>query len=74
MPKKAEIKKTDVLPRCHWNRQHGRKRKAKKQFDTLHDANQYIENKHLETTYRSYKCPVCGKFHIGHRNNNNNYK
>lgn len=60
--------RTNALPRCHWNKQHGRRRKAKRAFDTIFDANQYIEKRNLQSKYKSYQCPVCGKFHIGHRN------
>lgn len=45
---------------------------AKRYVRILHEveANQYIEQRNLQDKYISYKCPVCGKFHIGHRNRN----
>ena len=39
--------RTNALPRCHWNKQHGRRRKAKRAFDSIYEANQYIEKKEL---------------------------
>lgn len=56
------------LPRCHWNLQHGRKVKSKKAFDTNYKAGEYLIKHHLENEYQSYKCDVCGKWHIGHIN------
>lgn len=64
------MSRNNILPRCHWNKQHGRRRRAKIPFDTKAEANQYIEQRNLQIKYRSYKCPVCGKYHIGHRNKN----
>lgn len=61
------MRSTKELPRCHWNKQHGRKRKAKRAFNTIEDANKYIEEKNIGLKYRSYKCPICNKYHIGHR-------
>lgn len=56
------------LPREHWNKERGRKRKAKRGFDTIRDAFAYLERHGLQDTYKAYKCNVCGKYHIGHRN------
>ena len=56
------------LPREHWNAERGRKRKAKHGFDGIRDAFAYLERHGLQDTYKAYKCGVCGKYHIGHRN------
>lgn len=55
------------LPREHWNKERGRRRKAKHGFDTIRDAFAYLQKNGLQDTYRAYKCSVCGKYHIGHR-------
>ena len=54
-----------VLPRSHWNKKHGRVRKAKKSFDTEREALSFIK-KHRLKGYHVYQCPVCNKYHIGH--------
>lgn len=58
------------LPREHWNRQHGRTRKAKQPFDSVQQAQQYLREHGITESYRAYKCSVCGKYHIGHRHYN----
>lgn len=60
--------KYNFLPRCHWNKQKGRKRKAKRSYQTKEEVDKYIKEKRLIDKYSSYKCPVCGKYHIGHKN------
>lgn len=59
----SEIKQ---LPRCHWNKQHGKKRRAKRAFETEQEAIEYMEYRHLENRYTAYQCPICNKWHIGH--------
>lgn len=49
-------------PHCHWTKQ----KKAKKAFETLASANKYINDLHLDG-YTAYVCPVCCKWHIGHK-------
>lgn len=49
-------------PHCHWSKT----KKAKKSFETLFSANKYINDLHL-TGYTAYVCPVCCKWHIGHK-------
>ena len=56
------------LPREHWNAERGRRRKAKRGFDSIRDAFAYLDRHGLQDTYKAYKCNVCGKYHIGHRN------
>lgn len=58
------------LPRCHWNKQHGRHIRAKRQFNSLQDAVDYINNRNLQNRYDAYKCKVCKKWHIGHKPEN----
>lgn len=60
-----------LIPRCHWNKQHGRRRKAKRAFESAYKAGGHIMKHHLEDKYQSYKCDVCGKWHIGHKNDKN---
>ena len=37
---------------------------AKIQFESMMEARQYIEERHLDN-YNAYQCRVCGKNHIG---------
>lgn len=54
------------MPRCHWNLQHGKRVKAKKSFESDYKAGEYLIKHNLTDEYSSYKCEVCGKWHIGH--------
>ena len=54
------------LPRCHWNKQRGRRITAKMPFESLTQARKYIEA-HQLNNYNAYQCSVCGKYHIGHK-------
>ena len=55
------------LPRCHWNKQRGKHIHAKRAFESMQIAEQYIAKRNLEIQgYSAYLCPECGKFHIGH--------
>ena len=56
-----------VIKREHYARKEG-EWKPKQKFETEEDANIYI-NKHRMYTYTSYICKVCGKWHIGMKNN-----
>lgn len=57
------------LPRCHWNKKHGRYIKVKFPYDTLSQAEEYIKENNL-VGYEAYLCPICNKYHIGHKNGN----
>ena len=60
------------MPRCHWNKQRGKHIHAKRAFETLQAANEYISKRNLSVQgYEAYQCSVCGKFHIGHKYHNN---
>ena len=62
-------KKSESLPRCHWNapKQCSSKRKAKRSYETQEEADNAIR-KLKKDGYRSYLCPYCNKWHIGHLN------
>ena len=62
-----KIPNNNALPRCHWNKQHGRKRRAKRAFETPEEAITYIRERNLVNKYNYYKCRVCSKYHIGHK-------
>ena len=57
--------KREYLPRCHWNKQHGKRIVSKMGFETINEETEYISNKNLKN-YMAYECPICHKFHIGH--------
>ena len=61
--------KNKYIPREHWNKQHGNIRTAKTGYESKEEAEQYIKEHNLSEIYRTYKCSICGKFHIGHKNN-----
>ena len=52
------------LPRCHWNKQHGKHIRAKRIFETEQEAIDYMKYRNLEVKYNAYQCPICGKWHI----------
>ena len=54
------------LPRTHWNIQRGKVHKAKLPYESQEEAEEFIEVHHLQG-YTSYLCPVCNKYHIGHK-------
>jgi len=58
--------KRRYLPRCHWNKQRGKHIRAKRAFETLQEANEYMAYRNLQDKYTAYQCEVCGKWHIGH--------
>ena len=60
--------KRDYLPRCHWNKQRGRKITAKRAFETLQEATKYLKSDNLQKQYNAYLCDICKKWHIGHKN------
>ena len=62
---KNNLHPSGKLPRCHWNRKKTKNRKAKRTFESIMEAREYIEKRNL-TNYEAYKCRVCGKYHIGH--------
>ena len=49
----------------HWNKRNGRKFKPKRPFETEIEADEFILKFNL-SDYVSYRCDVCGKWHIGH--------
>lgn len=64
------------MPRCHWNKQHGKHIRAKRIFKTLQEAEEYIEKRNLKVQgYNAYMCNVgepegCYHYHIGHNHSN----
>jgi hypothetical protein len=50
-------------PRRHYNSQ----KKAKKQFQTIEEAEDYIKQRKLEG-YTIYFCDICSMYHISHKN------
>lgn len=55
------------LPRCHYNKQHGRRTTAKRPFETESEAILYMEKRNLISKYNAYQCRICKKWHIGHK-------
>lgn len=51
--------------RCHYTRKNG-KWKRKRQFKSKKAALSFIAKNKL-LGYSVYKCPVCDKWHIGHK-------
>ena len=50
-------------PRRHYNSQ----KKAKKQFQTIKEAENYIKERNLKG-YTIYLCDICSMYHISHKN------
>lgn len=53
----------NTYPRCHYTRKKHRW-KPKVPYVSLQAAELFIEERKLEN-YVAYRCPVCGKWHIG---------
>ena len=70
--KRVELEIKELhMPRCHWNKQRGKHIHAKRAFDSLEDANEYMYKRNLiKQGYGAYRCRICGMYHIGHNNNN----
>ena len=51
--------------RYHYYKKDG-KWKPKLKFDTYRAAENYLKERNKLEEYLVYKCPYCGKFHIGH--------
>jgi rubrerythrin len=51
--------------RFHYYKKDG-KWKPKIKFETHQEAEKYLKAKHILEEYNIYRCPYCGKFHIGH--------
>ena len=55
--------------RYHYYKKDG-KWKAKMKFNTYLDAENYLKTINKLEEYNIYRCPYCGKYHIGHLVNN----
>lgn len=55
--------------RYHYYKKDG-KWKAKMKFNTYLDAENYLKTINKLEEYNIYRCPYCGKYHIGHLDNN----
>ena len=55
--------------RYHYYKKDG-KWKAKMKFNTYLDAENYLKTINKFEEYNIYRCPYCGKYHIGHLVNN----
>lgn len=55
------------LPREHWNKKHGRLRKAKIAYETKEEAEEFLAKYRLKG-FTVYLCHYCHKYHIGHSN------
>ena len=53
------------LPRQHYNRLNGRRRKAKVSFSSVDEAERYMK-KHRLRGMTAYRCNECNMYHIGH--------
>ena len=51
--------------RYHYYKKDG-KWKPKLKFDTYRAAENYLTTRNKLEEYNIYRCPYCGKFHIGH--------
>lgn len=51
--------------RYHYYKKDG-KWKPKLKFDTYRAAENYLKERNKIDEYNIYRCPYCGKFHIGH--------
>lgn len=51
--------------RYHYYKKDG-KWKPKLKFDTYRAAENYLNTRNKLEEYNIYRCPYCGKFHIGH--------
>lgn len=51
--------------RFHYYKKDG-KWKPKLKFDTYRAAENYLTTRNKLEEYNIYRCPYCGKFHIGH--------
>lgn len=63
--------KTFLPSPCHWTRKGKGRWRQKVAYDTEDDAEEFLkQNPHLaKKGYKSYKCPICNKWHVGHENN-----
>ncbi len=55
--------------RCHYYKKDG-KWKPKIKFETYQEAEAYLKEKNKLEEYNIYCCPICGKYHIGHLDEN----
>lgn len=51
-------------PRCHYTKKKN-KWKPKVPYVSLQAAELFIQERKLEN-YEAYRCPICGKWHIGY--------
>ncbi len=53
---------------CHWTRTEARHWKQKKAYDTEDEAEEWLNQrpKLSEQGMKSYLCPICQKWHLGH--------
>lgn len=69
---KDNLHPSGKLPRCHWNRKKTKNRRAKRVFESVEEAKQYIEKRRFNECI-AYQCRECGKYHIGHRREEHTY-
>ena len=53
--------------RCHYYKKDN-KWKPKIKFNTYQEAEEYLKSSNKLDEYNIYICPICGKYHIGHKN------
>lgn len=59
-----KIIREDKYPRCHYTRKRN-KWKPKVPYNSENIAYMFIKERHLQN-YDVYRCPICGKWHIGY--------
>lgn len=54
---------------CHWTRTDEGHWKVKRSYDSEDDAEKWLKQnpRLIEQGMKSYQCPVCGKWHCGHK-------
>lgn len=54
--------------KCHWTRTHKNSWKQKVTYETEDEAEDWLKQhpKLIEQGMKSYKCPLCNKWHCGH--------
>lgn len=55
--------------RQHYYKKDG-KWKPKMKFETQQDAEKYLKARKKLGEYNIYRCQYCGKYHVGHNNDN----
>ena len=65
---RSSLKKKS-LPRCHWNAKTKNKhhRKTKTSYNSYEEAMKFLIKHKLENEFTVYKCPICNKYHVGHK-------